>query len=49
MIPFYDRILTPKDYGFIELLTIFGMVVSVFLNLEIYQAGARSTPMHICR
>jgi O-antigen/teichoic acid export membrane protein len=44
MIPFYTRILTPKDYGFIELLTIFGMVVSVFLNLEIYQAVARFYP-----
>jgi len=44
MIPFYTRILTPKDYGFIELLAIFGMVVSVFLNLEIYQAVARFYP-----
>lgn len=44
MIPIYTRILSPKEFGIIELITLFGTVVSIFLNLEIHQAVARFYP-----
>lgn len=44
MIPLYTRILSPKEYGIIELITLFGTILAIFLNLEIHQAVARHYP-----
>lgn len=44
MIPVYTRLLTPKDYGIIEILTISGAILAIFLNVEVHQAVARFYP-----
>lgn len=41
LLPLYTRILSPADYGSLDLLTIFGGMVSVVIALEISQAVAR--------
>lgn len=44
MIPIYTRVLSPKEFGIVELITLFGTVLSIVLNLEIHQAVARFYP-----
>jgi O-antigen/teichoic acid export membrane protein len=41
LLPFYTRVLTPSDYGIIDLLLVFGNFVAVTVALEISQALAR--------
>ena len=41
LVPFFTRVLTTSDYGFIDLVAIIATVVGVFFSLEIYQAIAR--------
>ena len=41
MVPFYTRVLSPEDYGIIDILTIFGALVNFIVALEISQGVAR--------
>jgi O-antigen/teichoic acid export membrane protein len=41
MVPFYTRILSPEDYGVIDILTILGALVNFTVALEISQGVAR--------
>lgn len=44
LVPFYTRVLTPGDYGVIDLVSIIGAIVSFTFPLEITQAIARFYP-----
>lgn len=41
LLPFYTRVLTPNDYGVVDLLTTFGALVNLTVALEISQGLAR--------
>ncbi|HEX2060798.1 MAG TPA: oligosaccharide flippase family protein, partial [Thermoanaerobaculia bacterium] len=41
LLPFYTRVLTPRDYGVVDLLTTFGALVNLTVALEISQGLAR--------
>jgi len=43
LLPFYTRILTPGMYGALDLLIVFGSLVSLIIPLEISQGAARYT------
>ena len=42
LLPLYTRVLSPGDYGIIDILTIFGALVNIVVTLEIFQGLARS-------
>src|SRR3989337_2115659 len=42
LLPLYTRVLSPGDYGVIDILTIFGALVNIVVTLEIFQGLARS-------
>ncbi len=44
LVPFYTRIFTTSDYGVIDILSIFGSVVTILFSFEITQAVARFYP-----
>jgi O-antigen/teichoic acid export membrane protein len=41
LVPFYTRVLAPKDYGTLDIISIVGVIATVLLGMEIYQAIAR--------
>jgi O-antigen/teichoic acid export membrane protein len=41
LIPLYTRILTPSDYGALDMITVFGSLIALTVALEISQAVAR--------
>src|SRR5205814_2027610 len=41
LLPFYTRVLSPTDYGIVDLLTIFAALVNLTVALEISQGLAR--------
>ncbi len=41
LVPFYTRVLTPNDYGIIDIIAVVGAIVSLTVPLEITQAVAR--------
>lgn len=41
LLPFYTRVLSPSDYGTIDIITIIGSLINVTIALEINQAIAR--------
>jgi len=44
LVPFYTRVLTPDDYGIMDLLTIAGTLINLTIALEITQGLARYIP-----
>lgn len=44
LVPFYTRIFTTGDYGIIDILGVFGSIVSILFSFEITQAVARYYP-----
>ena len=40
LVPFYTRVLTPEDYGIVDILTIVGAIVNIVVALEISQGFA---------
>lgn len=44
LLPFYTRVLSPTDYGIIDILAVFASFVTVTIALEIVQALARHYP-----
>lgn len=44
LLPFYTRVLSPAEYGVIDLLTVFGALANVTVALEISQGLARFFP-----
>jgi len=44
LLPFYTRVLSPTDYGIVDILTVFASFVAVTIALEIVQALARHYP-----
>ena len=44
LLPIFTRLLTPEDYGVVDLLTVFGSLVHVTITLDISQGLARYLP-----
>lgn len=44
LLPFYTRVLSPEDYGVMDIIAIFGTIVGVICTLEIAQAASRFYP-----
>ncbi len=44
LVPLYTRVLTPRDYGIVDILTVTSAIVAVTVALEISQALARFLP-----
>ena len=44
LLPLYTRLLTPRDYGIVDLITISSNLVNYLVTLEITQAVARFFP-----
>ncbi len=41
LVPLYTRVLSPSDYGSLELVTVFGSIVNLTIALEVSQGVAR--------
>lgn len=41
LIPFYTRVLSPKEYGIIDIITVLATVLNIVIGLEVYQAISR--------
>ena len=44
LIPIYTRILSPADYGIIDMMSVFASIIHLTVSLEITQAVARFLP-----
>jgi O-antigen/teichoic acid export membrane protein len=44
LLPFYTRVLTPSDYGLVDLATVFASLVNLTVALEVSQGLARHVP-----
>ncbi|RMD79998.1 MAG: hypothetical protein D6823_03915 [Chloroflexi bacterium] len=44
LVPLYTRVLSPSDYGSLELLTTFASIVNLTIALEVSQGVARFYP-----